>query len=144
MAAYGKLVGLARTRGGLDPQPVRVAGADAAFDLGLPDAPRPFVFARGHGKVVLAYGRTAAAEALAPSHTLGDSATYQDAKDALDGAEPSLVVSMPAVVALAEAANGSDPDFRKAKPYLDAFDVIASGAEQDGDKTRSRFVAGLR
>jgi Protein of unknown function (DUF3352) len=142
--AFGKLVGVARTRGGLDPQPVRVPGADAAFDLNLPNATRPVIFARGHGRVVLTFGREAAADAVAPAHPLGDSATYRAAKDALDGAEPSLLVSMPAVVSLVEAAGADDADFQRAKPYLDAFSVIASGASKDGDKLRSRFVAGLR
>jgi hypothetical protein len=142
--AFGKLVGVARTRGGLDPQPVRVDGADAAFDLGVPDAQRPVIFARGHGRMVLAFGRAAAADGLAPAHALGDGATYAAAKDALDGAEPSLVLSMPAVESLVEASGSADADYRRAKPYLDAFSVIASGASKDGDELRSRFVAGLR
>jgi hypothetical protein len=51
---------------------------------------------------------------------------------------------MPQVVELAAATNGSDPQFTKAKPYLDAFSVIAAGGKVDGDTQRSRFVAGLK
>lgn len=50
---------------------------------------------------------------------------------------------MPAVVQLVSASD-PDPDFAKAKPYLDAFRLIAAGGELDGDTARSRFVAGLK
>jgi hypothetical protein len=137
-------VGLARTRGGLDTQPVRVPGAEAAFDLGARDTPKSLILARGNGRVVLAYGRAAAAAGLAPSSRLGDAPTYRDAREALDGYDPALLVSMPAIVSLVEASGNSDPGFARAKPYLDAFGVIASGSRRDGDKLRSRLGAGLR
>lgn len=138
--AFGKIVGLVRTRGGLDAQPVRVPGADAAFDLGAPDTPKPLIFARGQGRVVLALGRGAAAAGLAPSQQLGDSALYRDGKEALGGYEPALLLSVPQIVSVLLPAS----DVEQAKPYIDAFTVLAAGAERDGDKLRSRLVAGLR
>ena len=40
--------------------------------------------------------------------------------------------------------SGTDPDFQEAKPYLEAFSVIASGGKIDDDRARSRFAAGLK
>jgi hypothetical protein len=144
--AFGKLVGLARTRGGLDPQPVRVDGADAAFSMALPQATKPLVVARGNGRVVAGYGTGAAAAGLSAPAALGDSDTMKLARDALDGtADPTLLVAVAPVLALAESAGASrDPDYQKAKPYLQAFSVIATGSKQDGDTTRTRLAVGLR
>jgi hypothetical protein len=145
--AFGKVVGLLRTKGGLDPRPAKVAGADAAFSVAVPDAPKPLVLARGNGRVVVGYGPGAAAAGLSARSTLGDSATYAQASDALDGkADPAVVLSLPQILALAESSPGtaSDPDYAKAKPYLDAFGVIASGSAKDGDTLRSRFAVGLK
>jgi uncharacterized protein DUF3352 len=153
-SAFGKLVGLARTRGHLDPQPIRVAGADTAFSIARPlsgghgssGAKPPFVLARGNGRVVATFGQAAAAAALSPDRTFGDSDTMDQARDALDGkADPAIVVALAPVLALAESSgSASDPDYQKAKPYLQAFDVIAAGSRKDGDTVRSRIAAGLR
>jgi hypothetical protein len=144
--AFGKLVGLARTRGGLDPQPVRVDGADAAFSMALPDVPEPLVLARGHGRVVAGYGTRAAADGLSASSKLGDADAMGLAEDALDGkVEPAMLVAVAPVLALAESAGANDdPDYQKAKPYLQAFDVVATGGKREGDLMRSRMAAGLR
>ena len=46
---------------------------------------------------------------------------------------------------LIESFAGSDPDFQKAKPYLDSFGAIVAGAKNEGSGvTRSRFVVTLR
>jgi hypothetical protein len=142
--AFGKLAGLARTRGGLHTQPIRLRGADAAFDLGARDASKPIILARGHGRVVVAYGRGAATAGLAPASRLGDAAMYGQARDALDGYDPTLLVSMPAIVSLVESSGSPDASFQQAKPYLDAFGVIASGSRRSGDELRSRLAVGLQ
>jgi hypothetical protein len=142
--AFGKFAGLARTGGGLDTRPIRLPGAEAAFDLGARDTPKRLILARGHGRVVLAYGRAAASAGLAPASRLGDASLYREARDALDGYDPALVVSMPAIVSLVESAGDPDGSFAEAKPYLDAFGVIASGSRREGDRLRSRLAASLR
>lgn len=143
--AFGKFVGLARTRGGLDSRPVRVRGADAAFDLGIPHAPKPVVLARGNGRMALAYGTEAAAQALRPDQPLERAAGYAQAKQALgDGLDPSLLISMPAIVSLVGSPGSADAGWRKAKPYLDTLGMIATGTKKEGDKLRSRFVVGFR
>ena len=39
---------------------------------------------------------------------------------------------------------GSDPDFARAKPYLDVLDLLAAGTDEDGDVVRQRVVAKVR
>ena len=144
-AAFGKLIGLAQSRGGAQTKPIRIEGAETAFEAALPGAPKSIVAARSEDRVVIAYGREAAADAFSPTDKLGDSDTYSEAKSVLGGdVEPGFLISIPAVVELASTASGGDPEFEKAKPYLEAFSVLAGGSSRDGDTARSSFAAGLK
>ena len=144
-AAFGKLIGLAQSRGGAPAKAIKIEGAEAAFEAALPDAPKSIVAARSEDRVVIAYGREAAADALSPADKLGDSDAYSEAKSVLGGdVEPGFLLSMPAVVELASAASGGDAEFEKAKPYLEAFSVLAGGSSRDGGTARSSFAAGLK
>ena len=142
---FGKLVGVAQQHGGVRARPLSLSGAESAFAFAAPDSPKPVVAALSKDKVVIAYGEAAARDALSPSQRMADSPTYAAARAALgDGIEPGFVLAMPPVVSLAGATAESKAEFEQAKPYLDAFTVIAAGAKQDGDVARGRFVAGLR
>ncbi len=144
-AAFGKLVGVAQSRGGVSAKPLKLQGAETAFELSSPGAPQTFVAALGKDRVVIGYGEKAAADALSPSETLADGPAYAEAKSLIgDDLEPGFVLSMPAVVTLAEAMSGGDPDFAKAKPYLEAFSVIVSGGKIEDDKAEQHFAAGLK
>jgi hypothetical protein len=96
--------------------------------------------------VVAGYGTSAAAAGLSAPKRLGDSDTLGLAKDALDGkVDPALVVAVAPVLALAESGGASsDADYQKAKPYLQAFDVLAAGSKREGDTVHSRLAVGLR
>jgi hypothetical protein len=137
---FGKLVGLLQAAGGVRVQPVTIKGAKTAFSLKDQTTPKPIVIARSDDRVVVTYGVEAAVEAFSPSSKLGDAPLYDEAKSALDDIDPSLVLSMPAVVKLIDGAAPSDPDFAKVRPYLDAYDAIAAGHDDD----RMRFAAGLK
>jgi hypothetical protein len=144
-AAFGRAVGLLRTRGGLDPQPVLVDGADGAFAVRVPGAPQPVVLARGGGRVVVALGAAAAKSALGNGSRVGDSAAYADARKALGGYDPAGFVSVPALVVLAKAAGwATEADQQEVIRYLEPFSTLAAGAKTDGGATRSRVAAGLR
>ena len=143
-SAFGKLLGLAQSRGGVRARPVKIDGADAAFEAALPGAPKTVVAARSDDRVVIAFGRDAAADALGGGEKLGDSDTYAAAKSVLGDVEPGFLVSVPAVLELIEAAGKADEDFAKAKPYLEGFGVIAGGSSRDGDTARSRTAAQLK
>jgi hypothetical protein len=126
-AAFGKFVGLARTRGGLDPKPVRVRGAASAFAVSPPRSPKPIVLARSDDRMVLAFG-----------------ASYAKAVAALgDGFVPSMLFSFPAIASLVDSSGDTGADWSRARQYLRHLGVIATGTNADGDTLRSRIVLGL-
>ena len=144
-SAFGKLIGLARTRGGLDARPTKIEGAEQAFEIATPDAPKPIVVARSPERVAVAYGPDAAREALSPGAKLSDSDTFGEASDLLgDDVEPAFMLAIEPIVALVESAGEADADWDKARPYIEAFSLIASGGKVEDDRGRSRFVAGLK
>jgi hypothetical protein len=143
--AFGKLVGLLQSQGGQKVSPVKVKGAALAFRAGSTDLGKPVVLARSDDRVVAALGEAAAAEALAPAQKLADSELFGQAKNVLgDGVEPAFLLSMPDLLAAIESMGQTDADYAKAKPYLDAFSVIASGGSFKDDEARSRLAAGLK
>jgi hypothetical protein len=141
---FSKLVGLLQAAGGVRARPVSVDGADTAFAVQSPDLPKPIVLARSAERVVFAFGGEAAKAAFSPSSTFGDSEVYGAAKEALGDVDPALLLSMPAVLKLVDASGETDPSFEQARPYLDAYDVIAYGFEGGDDGGRFRLVAGLK
>jgi hypothetical protein len=143
-SAFGKLIGLIQSQGGTKARPVKVDGAEVAFAIDQTDLGKPVIIARSADRVVVSVGKKATTDALSPSSKLGDSELYQQSKEALGGLEPTLLLSMPALVKAVDASGEADADWAKAKPYLEAFTVIASGGKLDDDKLESRAVAGLK
>lgn len=143
-SAFGRIVGALQARQGVNATPVKVEGAEIAFQW-ADEAPKPIVMARGEDKVVVAYGTEAAADALSPDEELGDSELYERTTDLLgDDAEPSFLLSLPAVVKLVDAAGDTGREWQQAKPYVETFDIVAIGGSTDGGDARVRFVAGLK
>lgn len=143
--AFGKLVGAARTRGGMSAEKLSLEGTEDAFALSDGQMPRPIVMARTPDRVVIAVGREAAEAALSGSDTLGDSAAYAEAREMLGDFEPSLLLSWPQVAALVDAAGTGGEEWAQVKPYLDAFTVMAGGGDSgDPARMRSRFGVALR
>lgn len=139
-AAIPRLIAAAK-RSGAPIQNVKVAGADDAVAIPAPEAPGPVVLAKKGDRVVLAFGEKEAAAALDPgSDTLGSAGAYDSAKDAIDGLEPTVILSLSKVLTLAEATGETDADFEEAKPYLEKLDQIVSGSEKDGDDLRTLFT----
>jgi hypothetical protein len=143
--AFAKLVALIAKESGTTPAPIDVAGADAAFAVESPGAPKNVVLARGEGRVVAAFGEEAAAAALSPSSKLGDSDTLGAAEGILgDDMKPAFVLSIADVIRLADATGGTDAEFDKARPYLEALGVVTSGGKSDGDRFESRIAVTLK
>jgi Protein of unknown function (DUF3352) len=140
--AFTRIVGAIQVAAKVRARPVDVAGADQAFEIADPQAPHPVVLARGSGLVVAAFGRDAAEAALGSGDRLGDTDPYAEAED-LVGMEPGALVSMPQVIELIDAY-GPDPDLEEARPYLEAFSVVAAGMTVDGDEATGRLAAGLK
>jgi hypothetical protein len=143
-SAFGKLVGLIQSQGGQKVTPVKVKGAAAAFAVDQTDLGKKVIIARSDDRVVVGVGEAATADGLAPAEKLGDSELYAQAKEALDDFEPTFLLSMPDVIKAVDASGDADADWAKAKPYLEAFTVIASGGSLKGDELRSRAAAGLK
>ena len=95
--------------------------------------------------MVLAYTADAAAAALAPDAKLGDAPSYDAAEEILgDDMAPSFVLSVPAIVELVEAFGEADHEFEQARPYLEAFETIATGGSVDDGTVRSRTAVTLK
>jgi Protein of unknown function (DUF3352) len=137
--AFPRLVGAIQVATGVRARPVDVAGADQAFELAL--HPRQLVLARASGLVVVTRGRAAAEAALGSGDRLGDGDVYGAAEE-LVGMAPALLVSMPELIELAAADD--DPDFERARPYLEQLTVIAAGMTTDDDTATGRLAAGLK
>jgi hypothetical protein len=144
-AAFAKIVGLIGKEVGVAPKPIQVDGADAAFSLAAPGADKPVILARGEGRVVAAYGEQAASAALAPDTKLGDSEGFGAAEEILgDGMEPSFLLSIADVIRLADATGGTDAEFDKARPYLEALGVVTAGGKAEDDRVQSRLAVTLK
>ena len=141
--AFGKIVGLIQSQGGQKVAPVKVKGAAAAFTIDQTDIGKPVIIARSDDRVVVGVGEAAAADGLAPAEKLGDSELYAQGKEALEDFEPTLLLSMPDLIKAVDASGDTDADWAKAKPYLEAFTVIASGGAED-EELKSRVAAGLK
>jgi hypothetical protein len=121
--------------------PLAFPGGGEGFTLRSPDVPQPIHLFQQDGKVVLAYGDDAAADAISPGQSLADTAEFSQAEDALGGDyNVSFYLAVAPVLALAESAGAAgDEGWVKAKPYLEPLGALVGGAQADGDKLRSSF-----
>jgi hypothetical protein len=54
-------------------------------------------------------------------------------------------LDFPTVFRLAESEGAkSDPDYRRAKPYIDALSYLATGSGTEGDQAELKAVVGLK
>ncbi len=144
-SAFGKFAGLIGRQTGIAPEPVKVEGAEQAVAIAAPDAPEQLVLARGEGRMVFAYTADAAADALSSDSKLGDSEAFGAAEEILgDDMAPSFVLSVPAVIELVDAFGQATAEFEEARPYLEAFDTVATGGSSDDGTIHSRTAVTLK
>ena len=119
----------------------RVTDTNGGVTVSSPDVPEPIHLFQRDGKVVLAYGAAAAADALDPGEKLGDSQAYKDAQEALGGDyDLSFYLGFEPIFALVDSTGaGDDEGWQKVKPYLEPLGALVVGAQKDGDKLRSAF-----
>src|SRR5215217_2959020 len=97
------------------------------------------VFQRS-GRVVLAYGDKAAADAVGSSQPLGDSPDYEQAAGSLGDYDVSFYLAVAPILQLVDSTSAAgDADWRKAKPYLEPLSALLGGTSGDGDGLRSAF-----
>jgi hypothetical protein len=146
-ATVGRLGPLARALGGTSVRPLKARGVDEGLAVGTKDGGRVFVAAAGD-RFVVALGRRALSQAIAPVGRLGDQAAFRAAAAKLGGGlAPSLYLDVPAAVRLAakdRAGGRASGRVAGLRLNLDAFGALVGGARQDGDVTRATVVATLR
>ena len=125
---------------------VNVTARDGGVTLSTSEVPEPIHLFQSDGKVVLAYGDAAAADALNPGETLGDTQAYKDAEEALGGDyDLSFYLGFEPILALVDSTGaGDDEGWQKVRPYLEPLGALVVGAKKDGDTLRSAFGLTVR
>jgi hypothetical protein len=120
--------------------PLSAPGGGKGFTIRDPDIPQPIhVFQRGE-RVVVAYGDAAAKDAIDPAQKLGDSPEFTEATKSLGDYTVSVYAVVAPILQLVDSTeNGSDPDWQKAKPYLEPLKALVGGTSGDQDQLRSAF-----
>jgi hypothetical protein len=96
-------------------------------------------------KLVIGYGPNAATQALEGGDTLSGTPAFSSAKDRLSDFGIDAFLSFAPVFQLAESEGaGEDPDYQRAKPYIDGLDYVAIGSGVEDDRALVEFVAGLK
>jgi hypothetical protein len=120
--------------------PLAAPGGGEGFTLESRSVPRPIhLFQRG-GRVVLAFGDKAAADAVESGERLGDSAGYSQAVDSLGDYDVSFYLVVAPLLQLVDSTSAAaEADWQKAKPYLEPLDAFVGGTSGDGDSLKSAF-----
>jgi hypothetical protein len=127
-------------------KPLTLPGGGTGFQINDPSqAPQPFEIALQGDKLVIGYGPGSAQQSLQPGQALSGSAVFTAAKGQVSSLGTDLFLSLPAIFQLAESEGASkDPDYKQAKPYLDALSYLVSGSGTQDDKTDVKAVLGLK
>ncbi len=150
-AAVGELAAQLRSMGA-SPQPVSIAGSEAAQSVRMSGLPLALDIAVGRSpsgqtKFVLGLGEASVSAALSPPSVLSASTSYAAAESTLgEGIKPSLLVEFPVLLSVFEAAGLTEgPPLSNFVPYLrNATTLVGGGHELAGDVQRLRLVLGLR
>ena len=120
--------------------PLSAPGGGEGFTLVSRSIPRPIhLFQRG-GRVVLAFGDEAAADAVDSSERLGDSAGYGQAADSLGDYDVSFYLAVEPLLQLIDSTSAAaDAEWQKAKPYLEPLSTFVGGTSGEGDSLKSAF-----
>jgi Protein of unknown function (DUF3352) len=138
ISALGKLAKAQTDNPGVRVGPLSAPGGGEGVTLTSSDIPKPVHLFQAKGRVVLAYGDKAAADAIDPATTLGDSADFTAARDSLGDYDVSFFVLMQPIFDLVDSTEvASDADWQKAKPYLEPLNALVGGTSGDGDSLRS-------
>ena len=142
-SAVPRLLGALQLQAGMVNRPIRLEGADLAFELSGGDLPLPVYVALAGERVAITVRDDSAVAALSPRARLRESEVWNRAEGVLDGLDPAFVLDFPAALGLAEQAIAADPGYAEVKPYLEALSVLAAGSGEDGDERRSRLALGV-
>jgi hypothetical protein len=148
-AAVGKLAAQMQSQGATV-QPASVPGAEAAVSVGLHGLPLPVVIASGQDPAgqpsfVLGLGANSVTSALNPNSTLAGSERSTAAAHALgEGIQPSLIVEVPTLLALAEGLGLTGSADSGLMSYARAATMVSGGTRELGQGIqRVKLVVGL-
>ncbi|HZG49035.1 MAG TPA: DUF3352 domain-containing protein [Thermoleophilaceae bacterium] len=145
-AASGRLIARLRALAssqddsGTSVGPLSAPGGGDGFTVRDSGASQPIHLFQRNERFVIAYGDRAAADAISPAKTLGDSADYGAASESLAGYDVSFYLAVEPILQLAESAGAaSDEGWQEAKPYLEPLRAMVGGTKGEGDDLRSAF-----
>jgi Protein of unknown function (DUF3352) len=142
----GQLRGLLQLGGGSGLRPLQLSGGGTGFQINDPSvAPAPVEIAQQGSKVVIGYGSGSAERTLAPAKRLQSNPAFAAAQGKVSDLGTDFFLDFPSVFRLAESSGSkSDPDYVKAKPYLDALSYLVTGSGSKGDQAELKAVVGLK
>jgi hypothetical protein len=133
---------LARTQGEGEVQvgPLSAPGGGDGFTLRAQGIPKPVHVFQRDGRVVFAYGDSAATDATDAGEKLGDDADFTATRDSLGDYAVSFYLQMQPIFELVDSTGAAtDADWQRAKPYLEPLSALVGGTSGEGDDLRSAF-----
>ncbi|MDP9189177.1 MAG: DUF3352 domain-containing protein [Actinomycetota bacterium] len=131
-------------------QPLASATGDQGFQLTDPSGglPQPIQVVQRGDRIVVGYGAASVQQGLTAqsgAQGLSGSPAFTGAQEAIGDLGIDAFLSFAPVFQLAESSgSASDPDFQRAKPYLDSLDFLALGSGSEDDRAIVRFILGLK
>jgi len=123
------------------------AGGEQGFSLSPAGVPIQIQFVQRDGKVVAGLGSESVDDVFSPGSTLDDADSFDAVAGALGGDfAPVAFIDFEPLFQLVEGLPqaADDPDYQRAKPYLDHLDYLAAGARAAEGRSAVRVVLGLR
>jgi hypothetical protein len=145
-AALTKLAALiARSSGGSRVSAAHF-GSASGYRMQARGAPRGIYMLQSGDRVALTYGESAARSALNGSGGgLTNTPGFSGAAGKLGGAySPSLYLSVPPILRLADSFGATGPGWAKAKPYVSILDYLVAGSATSGNAALSRMRIGFK
>jgi hypothetical protein len=141
-----QLRSLLQISGSTGVKPLHLSGGGSGFQINDPSAaPAPVEIAQQGGRVVIGYGAGSAERTLSPAQNLQSSPTFSTAHRQVSSLGTDFFLDLPSVFRLAQSTGSkSDPDYVRAKPYLNALSYVVTGSGTNGDQAEFKAVVGLR
>jgi hypothetical protein len=136
-------------KAGASVQTASIRGTEASFTASVTGLPLVLVVAAGEdsagqAKFVIGLGPGSVGTALRPSSTLASASSYQSASQALGGAQPGIIASVPTILELLEGAGlAEDPTISTLLPVLRNVTTVTGGDQSLGTVRRFKLVVGL-
>ena len=141
-----QLRSLLQISGSTGVKPLHLSGGGSGFQINDPSAaPAPVEIAQQGDRIVIGYGAGSAERTLSPAQNLQSSPIFSTAHGQVSSLGTDFFLDLPSVFRLAQSTGSkSDPDYVRAKPYLDALSYVVTGSGTNGDQAEFKAVVGLR